>query len=278
MTDSDTSKWIKIQNGYQIEQRTDNSLLFVLEEKLQIPNRILRLIPHFVTPRALMTTGFISAILAGLCFYLTTFSKYWFIGSSIFLLVYLFCDRYDGRLARLRGITSKRGYYADHMFDTLAILIIFTGLGISPGLKFIIGISIVVLYYIIAINTFLMTYVRGVFNVTFLRLSPAEAILLLVGFCLISLFFPYPLIIFKINFPLSEKITLLDLAGIGALLVFFYIATSSIVKNFTYLEQFEKKYHVETVWEYFKKVFFGKKTSCLNKILTQVNKLSQKKK
>jgi len=153
---------------YQEEKRVDNSLLFVLEEKFKIPEKIIKKIPPFITPRTLMTTGFISAIFSGICFYLTNFNKYWFIGSSLFLLIYLFCDRYDGRLARFRDLTSQRGYYADHMFDTLAVLIIFLGLGLSPGLKLIIALAITILYYIIAINTFLMTFIRGIFSVTFL--------------------------------------------------------------------------------------------------------------
>lgn len=267
-----------LEKEYQEETRIDNSLLFALEKKLNLPEKILRLIPPFVTPHFLMNTGFISAILAGLFFYLTTFSKFWFIGSSFFLLIYLFCDRYDGRLARLRNVTSQRGFYADHMFDTLAIFIIFLGLGFSPGLKLPIALSIVVLYYIIAINTFLMTYIRGIFNVTFLRLSPAEAILILVGFCITSLFFPYPLILFKTNFTFLRKVTLFDLAGIAACLIFLYIALSTIIKNFIYVEQFEKKYHVETVWQYFKKTNFIKKSPYLDKILNGLNNLSQKKK
>ncbi len=275
MPDPDLSK--QAEKEYQKEKRLDNSLFFMLEEKFQISDRILGAIPPFITPRFLMTAGFISALLAGLSFYLTTFSKYWFIGSSIFLLIYLFCDRYDGRLARLRKIASQRGYYADHMFDTLALLIIFFGLGLSPGLKLIIALAIVILYYIIAINTFLMTYIKGVFNVTFFRLSPAEAILVLIIFCLASIFFPYPLVLFKTDLPFLEKVTLLDLAGMGALLVFLYITVSTIIKNFIYVEQFEKEYQVETVREYLKKTSLVKK---IGKVLDNLNNLNltQKKK
>jgi archaetidylinositol phosphate synthase len=270
-----TNSNLQTKKEYKEEKRVDNSLLFTLERKFNIPEKIFRLIPPFITPRFLMTIGFVSAIFAGISFYLTTFSKYWLIASSFFLLLYLFCDRYDGRLARLRGITSYRGFYADHMLDTLALLIIFLGLGFSPGLKLIIALGIVILYYIIAINILLMTYIRGIFNVTFFRLSPAEGILILVGLCIVSLFFSYPLILFKINFTFLKELTLLDLAGIGTLLFFLYIAIFTIIKNFIYVEQFEKKYPIETIWEYLKKVEFIKKNPHLDKIL---NNLSPKEK
>jgi len=91
---------------------------------------------------------------------------------------------------------------------------------------------------------------------------------------LVSLFFPYPLFIFKNNLPFLNQITLLDLAGISALLILFYITISVIVRNFIYVEQFEKEYQAETIWEYLRKISLVKKRMYLDKFL---NNLTQKK-
>jgi len=255
---------------YREEERPDNSFLFVLEQKLNIPDKIVKRIPSFITNRTLMHAGFIAALLSGLSFFLTTFNKAWFLMAAFLLLVFLFCDRYDGRVARAKGVISKRGYFADHMFDTLSMFAIFLGLGLSPAIKMNIALGIVVFYYILAINTFLMTYVRGKFVVTFFRFSPAEAILVLVIFSIISFILPYPNIIIHNFFGL--ELSFLDCFGGVALLAFAYLAISSTYKNFIIVEQFEKRYPADTIWMYLRKKQFMK-NQYVDQILDDLDKL-----
>jgi phosphatidylglycerophosphate synthase len=260
--------------GYREEERPDNSFLFVLEEKLHIPEKVIKHIPSFITNRTLMHTGFIAALLSGLSFFLTTFNKTWFLVGAFLLLVFLFCDRYDGRVARAKGVISKRGYFADHMFDTLSLFAIFLGLGLSPAMKISIALAIVIFYYILAINAFLMTYVRGKFIVTFFRFSPAEAILILVIFCIINFALPYPTIVIHNLFGI--QLTFLDLVGCVALLAFAYLAISTTYKNFIIVEQFEKRYPADTIWMYLRKRQFVK-NEYVDQIIDDLEKLFDNK-
>jgi len=257
---------------YREEERPDNSFLFVLEQKLNIPEKVIKHIPSFITNRTLMHTGFIAALLSGLAFFLTTFNKAWFLVAAFLLLVFLFCDRYDGRLARAKGVISKRGYFADHMFDSLSLLAIFLGLGLSPAMKLSVALAIVVFYYIIAINAFLMTYVRGKFVVTFFRFSPAEAILVLVIFSILSFALPYPYIILRTSLPGMSALTFLDFFGLLALLAFIYLAISATYNNFIIVEQFEKRYRADTIWMYLRKRQFMK-NQYVDQILEDLDKL-----
>lgn len=240
-------------SDYQEELRPDNSFLMVFERKYNIPEKVLKIIPSFITNRTLMHSGFIAAILTGVSFFLTTYNKAWFLAAAFFLLVFLFCDRYDGRLARAKGVISKRGYFADHMFDSLSMLIMFVGLGLSPAIHLSIALGIVLFYYILSINTFLMTYIQGSFTTTYYRFSPAEAILILVCFSIVSYILPYPYIVFQTNVADLNQITFLDLVGVIMMIILAYLAISATYKNFVFVERFEKRYPADTIWMYLRK-------------------------
>jgi archaetidylinositol phosphate synthase len=260
------------QKEYEQESRPDNSFLMVFEQRFNLSEKVLKLIPSFITNRTLMHTGFIAASLAGVAFFLTTFNKAWFLVAGFLLLVYLFCDRYDGRVARAKGVVSKRGYFADHMLDSLSLFIYFVGLGLSPGLRLSIALGIVLFYYILSINTFLMTYITGTFTTTYYRLSPAEAILILVTACIISFILPYPYIVLQTNIHGLEQITFLDLLGMIFMLIFAYLAISTTIKNFFFVERFEKRYPADTIWMYLRKKQFVK-NEYVDQILEDLDKL-----
>ncbi|MDD2646672.1 MAG: CDP-alcohol phosphatidyltransferase family protein [Patescibacteria group bacterium] len=276
-TNNPESEQKKQTKEYEQESRPDNSFLMVFEQRFNLSEKVLKLIPPFITNRTLMHTGFIAACLTGLSFFLTTFNKTWFLSAAFFLLVFLFCDRYDGRIARAKGVISKRGYFADHMFDGLSLFIFFVGLGFSPGMRLSIALGIVLFYYILAINTFLMTYITGTFATTYYRFSPAEAILILVIVCVISFLLPYPYIVFQTNIRGLEEVTLLDLLGTIFMILFAALAISATIKNFFFVERFEKRYPADTIWMYLRKRQLVK-NEYVDQILDDLDKLFNNKK
>jgi phosphatidylglycerophosphate synthase len=96
--------------------------------------------------------------------------------ASALLVVHWLGDSLDGTLARVRRIERPRyGYYLDHLVDALATAVIGLGLGLSPWMLLAVGLTIVIAYLVLSINTYLETYAFGVFTLGYGRLGPTEA-------------------------------------------------------------------------------------------------------
>lgn len=229
------------------ENRVDNSIIFVLEHKLGIPDKIVKSIPPFITPRTLNTAGFIFSVLAFVCLFLTRFSRFWFIGAIIGISLYFFCDRYDGRLARYTKTTSKRGYYADHMFDCLSTFFILFGLGLSGNLNMVLALLLVILYYILSIEVHIMTFITNNFKPTFFCVGPAEALTFIIFSCFAVMFIPEHLILFSL---FGFGFTLFNLLAVLAIGIILYGVIYTVTKDFIYMEKFEAKFKVKTIWEW----------------------------
>ncbi len=94
--------------------------------------RIKKLSPNLMSWIALFTAAF-----TGLFFFLSGYLD-GAIALSLalfFLVVSSLFDALDGRVARLRGIASKRGDFLDHVFDRYADVFILTGLFFSVYAK-----------------------------------------------------------------------------------------------------------------------------------------------
>lgn len=229
------------------EKRVNNSIIFILEHKLGIPEKIVKNIPPFITPRTLNTAGFIFSILAGIFLFLAKFSKFWFIGAIIGISLYFFCDRYDGRLARATHTVSKRGYYADHMFDCLSTFFILFGLGLSGNLNMVLALLIIILYYILSIEVHIMTFITNNFKPTFFCFGPAEALTFIILSCFAVMFLPEHLILFSL---FGFGFTLFNLLGILSIGILLYGVIYVVTKDFIYMEKFEAKFKVKTIFEW----------------------------
>ena len=89
------------------------------------------LIPETVHPNVVTTVGIIAGLLGSLCFFLGTFSKYFFIFSILGLLIHIVCDNLDGYMARTRNQKSLRGGFFDVMSDTLVCTFTLLFIGLS---------------------------------------------------------------------------------------------------------------------------------------------------
>ncbi|MCS7134745.1 MAG: CDP-alcohol phosphatidyltransferase family protein, partial [Candidatus Pacearchaeota archaeon] len=154
------------------EKKIDESITAELRRKLK--KKYTPTIAKFFHPTTLNLIGFGGAFFAGLSFFLTSYSKYWFIGAMLGIVIHFLCDEFDGAVARYRKITSEHGFYLDHMLDELGVLCIFIGLGASPLMRLSLALGIIITYYIISMNVFLTTCVRRWFQISFEGLGPRE--------------------------------------------------------------------------------------------------------
>ncbi len=93
-----------------------------------------------VNPDTLTWIAFISAILAGISFFLSSESSIFLLIAFVFVLSNAFFDAMDGRIAKLRGIASERGDFLDHVLDRYADAFMLGGITFSAYCRDWIGI------------------------------------------------------------------------------------------------------------------------------------------
>jgi archaetidylinositol phosphate synthase len=137
---------------------------------------IARRLPGWVMPDHLTALGVLAAFGVAGAYLLSNGDKAWLWAASALLVVHWLGDSLDGTLARVRRIERpKYGYYLDHLVDALATAVIGLGLGLSPWMLLAVGLTIVIAYLVLSINTYLETYAFGVFTLGYGRLGPTEA-------------------------------------------------------------------------------------------------------
>jgi archaetidylinositol phosphate synthase len=137
---------------------------------------IARRLPAWVMPDHMTALGVVAAFGIAGAYLLSNGDKAWLWAASALLVVHWLGDSLDGTLARVRRIERPRyGYYLDHLVDALATAVIGLGLGLSPWMLLAVGLTIVIAYLVLSINTYLETYAFGVFTLGYGRLGPTEA-------------------------------------------------------------------------------------------------------
>ena len=157
-------------------------LTFLLAEP---ERRLLRAIamrlPAWVTSDLLTLLGVVGALGAGVAYALSGLSPAWLWAASALLLVNWFGDSLDGTLARVRRAERPRyGYYLDHVVDAFATAAIGAGIGLSPYVHLAVALAGVVAYLVLSINIYLESQVFGVFRLSYGRVGPTEARMVLV--------------------------------------------------------------------------------------------------
>jgi phosphatidylglycerophosphate synthase len=172
---------------------------------------IARRLPARVLPDHLTALGVVAAIGIAAAYGLSNGDKAWLWAASALLVVHWLGDSLDGTLARVREIERpKYGYYLDHLVDAVATALIGIGLGLSPYMLLATGLTIVIVYLVLSINTYLETYALGVFTLGVARVGPTEARLALVAV--------NTLIVLGVGlgFHVGELgVTVLDMIGLG---------------------------------------------------------------
>ncbi len=201
-------------------KRINNTLLREGEKKLL--NFFVKILPVNVTPDHLTRIGLVGSFMIFLGYILCNYSIYYLWLANLGFLVNWFGDSLDGSLARYRKIERPLyGFFVDHNVDSMSMLLVALGLGLSPYMRFDIALYTLIGYYMLSISTYINAYVRGMFRISFASLGPTEVRL----FAIIGntvLFFIGKNITLTI---LTVKITYLDLLGVivGTLFIIGYL-------------------------------------------------------
>jgi phosphatidylglycerophosphate synthase len=147
--------------------------------------RLLRAIaarlPRWTTSNHLTLLGVLGAAGTGVAYALTTLDVRWLWAASAALALNWFGDSLDGTLARVRHRERPRyGYYLDHLVDAFSTAAVGVGIGLSPFVELEVALLLVVAYLALSINVYLESAVFGVFRLSYGRIGPTEARIILI--------------------------------------------------------------------------------------------------
>lgn len=139
--------------------------------------------PRQVNSDHLTVLALIAMFGAGLSYWLsrTTPVGLWMV--NLCLAMNWFGDSLDGTLARVRQQQRPRyGFYVDHVVDAFGATFLLGGLAMSGYMHPYIALSLLVVYLMLCVETFLATYCVGTFKMSYFKVGPTELrILLAIG-------------------------------------------------------------------------------------------------
>jgi phosphatidylglycerophosphate synthase len=188
-------------------QRTTTSLTSGWEKK-NLP-RIAAALPAWVTPDQLTGLGVVAAAITGAGYVMAAYSPLWLFLSIAGLFLHWAGDSLDGTLARVRKQErEKYGYYVDRTADAISVVIMCVAFGLSPYVSLHVGLLLAIGYLLLMVYAEVCAYVSKKFPLSFARIGPTEARIILAAFTLILFVRP----------PSREA---LDALGLGASALMF---------------------------------------------------------
>jgi phosphatidylglycerophosphate synthase len=197
--------------------RIQENVLAVSERKLL--NWLCARMPRWVTPDLLTGTGVLGAVAIFAGYALSTYGAGWLWLAIAGYVMQWFGDSMDGSLARFRKIERPRfGFFIDHSCDGLTLLLILSGIGLSPYVSFDIAMVTLAGYLLLSIHAFLATHVLGEMRLSYLSLGPTELRFVLIGITFVMMGMGYDRDWFT-------HVSGFDLtfAGAGALMIVLFI-------------------------------------------------------
>src|SRR2546423_4601734 len=172
---------VTIAQPFKEARRENRGLLAAAEKRglLWLAGRM----PRSINSDHLTTLGLVAMLGVGLSYWYASRHPLGLVVASLLLVVNWFGDSLDGTLARVRNCQRPRyGFYVDHIVDALGILAIIGGLGLSGYMSWLVALTFLVAYFLLAIDGYLATYTIGAFRLAYCKLGPTELrILLAVG-------------------------------------------------------------------------------------------------
>lgn len=141
--------------------------------------------PRWVNSDHLTLLGLFSMLAAGFAYWRSGDQPAWLWAVSLFIVLNWLGDSMDGTLARVRNQQRPRyGFYVDHIVDALSALFLFGGLGLSGYMSPSVAIGLLIVYLLLAIESYLATYTIGKFSISHFGFGPTELrLLLIIGNC-----------------------------------------------------------------------------------------------
>jgi len=203
--------------GFREAGREQTSLLAVAEKRLLVS--MAHKAPAWLTSDHLTLLGFVSLFLAGLSYWLARWSKPALLAVIVFLALNWLGDSLDGTLARVRNRQRPRyGFYVDHVCDAFGTLFLVAGMALSGYMSPLVAAAVLVVYYLLSIQSYLATYCLGTFQLSYWKFGPTE-LRVLIAAGNVALFFRPEVSLFGRKFLLFDAGGVVAMAGMSLPLV-----------------------------------------------------------
>jgi phosphatidylglycerophosphate synthase len=212
--------------------RRQESLLAPLERRC-LHWLALRL-PGWVGPDHLTALGFTALFFGGVSYAAAVWWPPALLLANVWLALNWFGDSLDGTLARLRNRQRPRyGFYVDHMADSFGALFLIGGLMLSGYMSHWIAAALLVSFLLLSINSYLATYTRGTFHLSFWGFSPTEIRILLALGNVVALWKPQVAVF-------GTRVPFFDVGGAVAVVCMAVVLLASVAQNTAALYREEK--------------------------------------
>jgi phosphatidylglycerophosphate synthase len=190
--------------------------------------------PAQVTPDHLTVLGLLAMFFAGVSYWLSQWDGMWLHVVNFWVGVNWFGDSLDGTVARFRNQQRPRyGFYVDHIIDCLGALFLVAGMALSGIMNETVALGLLVVYFLISIDSYLAAHTIGVFRISLLKLSPTELRILLIFGNLVLLIKPQVTLL-GWTAPLFDIGALVAIVGMSGIFLF------SVVRNTLQLYRMER--------------------------------------
>lgn len=212
----------KVQHWFRSAERIQSPLSST-EKRLLI--WMAQRLPAAINSDHLTILGFAAQIMTGVSYALARFNKLWLIAAIGFLGLNWLGDSLDGTLARVRNQQRPRyGFYVDHMLDSIGSVALMAGLALSGYMSVIVAISLLVLFLLLSIQSYLAAYTLGEFHMSFWSFGPTELRILLAVGNLALLRWP---VVLKGHYRLFDVGGGVAVLGMSAMVLFFTIKNTT---------------------------------------------------
>lgn len=219
-------------NKFNDAEREQTSILAPIE-RLAL-RAIVRRMPAAVNSDHLSSLGLVAMLFAGVFYAASRTNALWLHAVNACIFLNWFGDSLDGTLARYRNrLRPRYGFYVDHIIDTFGALFLIAGLAISGYMSERVAAGVLIVFMMLAINSYLAAYALGVFKISQWKMGPTEMRLLLIVGNLYLIHRPYAKV-------LGHRYLLFDIGGVVSIVGMSVVLTFLAIKNTYTLYQMER--------------------------------------
>ncbi|MGI9165525.1 MAG: CDP-alcohol phosphatidyltransferase family protein [Pyrinomonadaceae bacterium] len=213
----------KKNNDFQDARREQTSVLAPLERTAL--RGLARRMPAWVNSDHLSLLGLVSMFLAGVGYALSRQNPLMLHLVNLFIFLNWFGDSLDGTLARYRDRQRPRyGFYVDHIIDTFGTMFLIFGLALSGYMTERVAAATLIVFLMLAINSYLAAYSLGIFKISQWKMGPTEMRLLLIIGNIFLIYRPHTRIF-------GHQYLLYDVGGVIAIVWMAMVLVASSIKN-----------------------------------------------
>jgi archaetidylinositol phosphate synthase len=213
-------------------QREQSSVLAPLERATLIG--LAKRMPTWINSDHLTMLGFVAMFLAGVCYAASRWNPRMLLLVNVCLALNWFGDSLDGTLARYRNRQRPRyGFYVDHIIDTFGTLFLITGLAISGYMSERVAAFMLVVFLMLAINSYLAAHTLGIFKISHWKFGPTEIRLVL---CIGNIY----LLFHPLTHLFHREYLLFDVGGVVSIAGMSLMLVVSSIQNTYSLYQMER--------------------------------------